>query len=153
MTISIHERELQSPGISEHIEPFGFHVVVCSLCMYVPIAGQLPNPDTDGSSSRESSPSPRIFSHRKTRTNWLFPFRVWLRKPRAALCLRTPDSSPPFFFFFLVNGRPQTPWRCCGERAPPVVCELSANVFKESGAFFFFFSFLSEVAAPLCDVI
>lgn len=48
---------------------------------------------------------------------------------------------PPPFFFFLVNGRPQTPWRCCGERAPPVVCELSANVFKESGAFFFFFFF------------
>lgn len=132
MTISIHERELQSPGIGEHVEPFGFHVVVCSLCVYVPTAGQLPNPDTDGSSSREFSPSPRIFSHRKTRTNWLFPFRVWLRKPRAALGLRTPDSFPP------VNGRPQTPWRCCGERAPPVVCELSANVFKESGAFFFF---------------
>lgn len=46
-------------------------------------------------------------------------------------------TRPPFFCF-LVNGRPQTPWRCCGERAPPVVCGLSANVFKESGAFFFF---------------
>lgn len=46
-------------------------------------------------------------------------------------------TRPPFFCF-LVNGRPQTPWRCCGERAPPVVCELSANVFKESGAFFSF---------------
>lgn len=46
-------------------------------------------------------------------------------------------TRPPFFCF-LVNCRPQTPWRCCGERAPPVVCELSANVFKESGAFFSF---------------
>lgn len=57
-------------------------------------------------------------------------------------------TRPPLFFF-LVNGRPQTPWRCCGERAPPVVCELSANVFKESGAFFFFFFSFRGCRSPL----
>lgn len=147
MTISIHERELQSPGISEHIEPFGFHVVVCSLCVYVPTAGQLPNPDTDGSSSRESSPSPRIFSHRKTRTNWLFPFRVWLRKPRAALCLRTPDSSPLFLFFskWQTTDSVEVLWR----KGATGGLWIIGKRFQRERCFFF----LSEVAAPLCDVI